>query len=105
MGDDKGRLHIWNIRSKQRVFTSTACKSGGSVTAVVQSPVVDTLGVGTSDGSIFVHNLRADKVHPPFRDPPPPPSISPSPACTPTDCDHVSAQCRSWRRHILVVLF
>lgn len=57
---EQGSLFIVNIRTKKIVFHSTAFE-GKHIRQVVQSPVVDVVAVACADGSVTLHNLKADK--------------------------------------------
>ena len=52
-------MELWNIRTQKRVYAYTSW--GAGVTALEQSPAVDVVGVGLSDGRIVLHNLKFDE--------------------------------------------
>ena len=55
----RGEMQLWNIRTSKLVYTFTGW--GSAVLAVVQSPVVDVVGVGLENGGVVLHNLRYDE--------------------------------------------
>ncbi|KAI5899586.1 Utp21-domain-containing protein [Schizophyllum commune H4-8] len=62
----EGGMELWNIRDGARIYAFDARGlspgSGASaVTALVQAPAVDVVGIGFADGGIAVHDVRADE--------------------------------------------
>ena len=59
-----GQLQLWNFNSGRRIHACADAFPPRStrITALAQSPVVDVVAVGREDGTIVVHNIRADKV-------------------------------------------
>lgn len=63
VGSEHGRVQLWNLRTQKRVYEYKALQGAGeedSVTAVVQSPVVDVLAIGFQGGRVQVHDMKAD---------------------------------------------
>lgn len=64
-GSDQGKpaLVLLNIRSGKVVhtFSCLSQKKTASVTALAQSPAVDTVAMGTSNGKVHLINLRHDR--------------------------------------------
>mmetsp|Transcript_43139 Transcript_43139/g.105513 ORF Transcript_43139/g.105513 Transcript_43139/m.105513 type:complete len:346 (+) Transcript_43139:125-1162(+) len=65
LGDAEGGLHILNVRSGKCVHSFGAL--GSEVTALDQSPAVDVVGVGLSDGRVIVRNIKFDETIMTFR--------------------------------------
>jgi len=59
IGSEQGQLQLWNINSEQCLYKYEGWDSG--VTCIVQSPVEDVLGIGLSDGHVYVHNIKYDE--------------------------------------------
>ncbi|KAG1468282.1 hypothetical protein G6F56_003920 [Rhizopus delemar] len=55
----QGTMQIWNIRTNKMVYQFRYM--GSSITCLVQSPVVDVVAVGLLDGTVVLHNIRADE--------------------------------------------
>eukprot|EP00124_Ichthyophonus_hoferi_P000658 Ihof_evm5s26 gene=Ihof_evmTU5s26 len=55
----QGTMQLWNIRTGKLVYEFKSFGSG--ITAVVQAPAVDVVGVGLEDGRVVVHNLKYDE--------------------------------------------
>lgn len=67
IGFADGRMELWNIKTKTRIHvfdTSkfTEGKTPAGISAIVQSPAVDVVAIGLTDGSIILHNLLVDEV-------------------------------------------
>lgn len=64
ISDSASRLTLWNIRSGQLIHDFQSIPKGRhtSITALQQSPALDVVAVGYSDGQIVLVNLRFDKV-------------------------------------------
>ncbi|KCV68996.1 hypothetical protein H696_04416 [Fonticula alba] len=60
-----GIMQLWNVRSGKQIFQFAQLPA--SVVSVVQSPVLDVIGLGLSNGSVLVHNLKHDKTLMTFR--------------------------------------
>ncbi|OLL22595.1 U3 small nucleolar RNA-associated protein 21 [Neolecta irregularis DAH-3] len=59
LGKSDGTFEIWNIKTGKLRYRSQLF--GKAVTAICQSPVVDIMGIGLQDGSIIVHQIKADQ--------------------------------------------
>ncbi|KAI5824692.1 Utp21-domain-containing protein [Schizophyllum commune Tattone D] len=62
----EGGMELWNIKDGVRIYAFDARElspgpSASAVTALVQAPAVDVVGIGFADGSIAVHDVRADE--------------------------------------------
>ncbi|KAI4517151.1 WD40 repeat-like protein [Schizophyllum commune Loenen D] len=62
----EGGMELWNIKDGVRIYVFDARElspgpSASAVTALVQAPAVDVVGIGFADGSIAVHDVRADE--------------------------------------------
>lgn len=60
LGSDQGPLQLWNIATQQCLYKFPGWNS--SVLCINQSPVKDVVGIGLSDGHVFVHNIKFDEV-------------------------------------------
>ena len=58
LGAPDGRMQLWNLRSKARVYEFAGW--GSAVLALAQSPALDVMGVGLADGRVLLHNLKTD---------------------------------------------
>ncbi|TFY79039.1 hypothetical protein EWM64_g4973, partial [Hericium alpestre] len=63
-----GSLQLWNIRTSTCIHKFTASNllpsssdTSAAITSLVQSPVIDTIGVGYASGEIIVYDIRADE--------------------------------------------
>ena len=59
-------MELWNIKDGVRIYAFDAQglspgPGASAVTALVQAPAVDVVGIGFADGSIAVHDVRADE--------------------------------------------
>lgn len=80
IGSEQGDIQLWNVQSKKLIYTFRTfadCRSSssssdnngssssnnchGGVTCMAQSPAVDVLGIGFADGTVCLHNMRADE--------------------------------------------
>lgn len=68
VGSSQGSLQLWNIRTQSCIhqfssstLQSTATDSPSPITALVQSPAIDVVGVGFASGEIAVYDIRADE--------------------------------------------
>ncbi|KAL1735373.1 Utp21 specific WD40 associated putative domain-containing protein [Schizophyllum commune] len=62
----EGGMELWNIKDGVRIYAFDARElspgpGASAVTALVQAPAVDVVGIGFADGSIAVHDVRADE--------------------------------------------
>lgn len=58
-GSQQGTMQLWNIKHRKLIHEF---KSFGSpITCMVQSPVVDVVGIGLLDGTILLYNIRTDQ--------------------------------------------
>lgn len=55
----QGTMQIWNIRTNKMVYQFGYL--GSAVTCLAQSPVVDVVAVGLLDGTVVLHNIKADE--------------------------------------------
>jgi len=58
-GSSEGPLQLWNLKTNKLVYTFKGWDSG--VTVLEQSPAVDVIAIGLSNGKIIVHNLKLDQ--------------------------------------------
>ncbi|KZT71306.1 Utp21-domain-containing protein [Daedalea quercina L-15889] len=72
VGSRQGNMQLWNIRTLTKIHTfplaSLTTKSSKqanqppvAITALVQSPAIDVVGIGFSSGEISVYDVRADE--------------------------------------------
>eukprot|EP00116_Pleurobrachia_bachei_P006544 sb/3466806/ len=52
-------MELWNVRTMKLIYQFTGLT--GKITVLAQSPAIDIVGVGCSDGKIHIHNLRTDE--------------------------------------------
>lgn len=58
-GSEKGEMQLWNINSAKVIHIFKGWKK--PITCLEQTPAVDVVAVGLSNGKIVLHNLRFDK--------------------------------------------
>lgn len=56
------RLYIFNIRTAKTVFKTADDTFGENLSSIETAPALDIVAVGTTTGSVFLYNLRADTV-------------------------------------------
>jgi U3 small nucleolar RNA-associated protein 21 len=70
VASSQGSLQLWNIRTQTCIHrflsstlqsTSTSSTSPSPVTALVQSPAIDVVGIGFASGEIAIYDIRADE--------------------------------------------
>lgn len=71
IGSSQGNMQLWNIRTQTRIHTfptaslltqpSSSSTSSVAITALVQSPAIDVVGIGFSSGEISVYDIRTDE--------------------------------------------
>ncbi|KAG5644038.1 hypothetical protein DXG03_009190 [Asterophora parasitica] len=69
VSSSQGVLQLWNIRSQtcihkfplHRLQSTGTADPSSAITAVVQSPAVDVVGIGFTSGEISVYDVRADE--------------------------------------------
>ncbi|KAJ3413691.1 hypothetical protein HDV05_007679 [Chytridiales sp. JEL 0842] len=54
--DDQGKMQLWNIQTMTMLYEFADYGSG--ITAITQSPAIDVMALGLSDGRIILQNLR-----------------------------------------------
>ncbi|CAG8455276.1 13892_t:CDS:10 [Ambispora leptoticha] len=59
VGSIQGTMEIWNIRTNKLIYSFSSF--GSPITTLTQSPVVDVIAVGLLDGTIILHNIKADE--------------------------------------------
>ncbi|KAL1739986.1 quinon protein alcohol dehydrogenase-like superfamily, partial [Schizophyllum fasciatum] len=62
----EGAMELWNIKDGARIYAFAAAalcpaRAPSAITALVQAPAVDVVALGFADGSIAVHDVRADE--------------------------------------------
>lgn len=57
---DDGSMELWNINTKKLIYTFSHFKQ--SVTAITSSPVIDVVAVGLGDGTVWLVDLKQDKL-------------------------------------------
>lgn len=68
VASEEGSLQIWNISSRQLIHEFTAesfgfaAGSSAVITCLVQSPAIDVLAIGFSDGRIVIFDIRVGEV-------------------------------------------
>jgi U3 small nucleolar RNA-associated protein 21 len=67
VGFADGRMELWNIKTKTRIhaFDTSKFSEGRDpvgISSIVQSPAVDVVGIGLTDGAIIIHNLLVDQI-------------------------------------------
>ena len=68
VASEEGSLQIWNIQTRQLIHEFTAeafgfvAGSGAVITCLVQSPAIDVLAIGFSDGKIVIFDIRMGEV-------------------------------------------
>jgi len=58
-GSTEGTLQLWNLKTMKMIYSFKGWGSG--VTCLEQSPAVDVIGIGLSNGKTLVHNIKLDK--------------------------------------------
>jgi U3 small nucleolar RNA-associated protein 21 len=58
-GSNEGTLQLWNIKSMELIYKFKGW--GSSIICVQQSPAIDVIAIGLSDGNIIIHNIKFDK--------------------------------------------
>ncbi|WVW84648.1 hypothetical protein I302_106682 [Kwoniella bestiolae CBS 10118] len=60
IGSQQGELQLWNVRSCSLIhtFSHPTPASASPITAIVQSPAIDVVGVGYTDGSVRILDIR-----------------------------------------------
>ena len=70
VGSSQGSLQLWNIRTQNCIHRFSASTlqsatlsstSSSPVTALIQSPAIDVVGVGFASGEIAIYDIRADE--------------------------------------------
>ena len=59
IGFEDGKMQLWNLLSEKLIYTFKGW--GKEITEIVQSPALDVVGIGLSNGEIVIHNLKFDK--------------------------------------------
>lgn len=59
-GSTQGAMQLWNIKTRKLIYVFKPF--GSPITCLVQSPVVDVLGVGLLDGTLLLYNVKLDKL-------------------------------------------
>ena len=59
IGSLQGQLQLWNIRSQTLIYTFKGWNS--RVTHLCQAPAIDIAAIGLENGSIYIHDLKADE--------------------------------------------
>lgn len=59
IGGESGELQLWNIQSKKLIYSFKGWDS--KVTSLAQSPAVDVIAIALADGTVKLHNIRADE--------------------------------------------
>ena len=59
LGTRSGRLLLWNIKSNKKIFEFPGWDS--PVTSLAAADVLDVVGIGLADGSVYVHNLKKNR--------------------------------------------
>ena len=67
IGYEKGKLQLWNVKTKSLIYSFNLPKKGKeiseySITALCNSPILDIVTVGTSDGRIWFLHLKRDEI-------------------------------------------
>jgi len=60
LGSEQGTLQLWNVRHGKLIYTFSALSS--KITVIEQSPAVDVVACGMSNGQIALINLKVDKI-------------------------------------------
>ena len=60
VGGRDGRMQLWNIKSRKLIYEFNS-GFGAAVSCIAQSPVVDVVAVGLSNGKIILHHLKQDE--------------------------------------------
>ena len=58
LGSEQGSLQLYNVRKQKTIFTFKGWDE--KVTCLCQSPVIDIVAIGLSNGDIHIHNLKTD---------------------------------------------
>ncbi|KAF8197530.1 Utp21 specific WD40 associated putative domain-containing protein [Pholiota molesta] len=58
VASSQGDMQLWNTRTQTRIHEF---RLGTSITAMVQSPAIDVVGLGFTSGEISVYDIRADE--------------------------------------------
>ncbi|KAI7894563.1 Utp21 specific WD40 associated putative domain-containing protein [Mucor mucedo] len=59
VSSSQGTMQIWNVRTNKMVYQFGYL--GSPVTCLEQSPVVDVIAVGLLNGTVILHNIKADE--------------------------------------------
>lgn len=59
LGSEQGSLQLLNLQNESVLYEFSGWKS--PVRCIVQSPVVDVVGIGLEDGHIHIHNIKYDE--------------------------------------------
>lgn len=60
LGSEQGQLQLWNIPAEECLYKFNGWNAG--ISCIVQSPVEDVIGIGLSDGHVYIHNIKYDEV-------------------------------------------
>lgn len=61
IGKQDGSVEIWNVSTGRLVYTILPLTASGPVTAIQPTPALSIIAIARGDGSIDVHDIRADK--------------------------------------------
>ena len=62
IGGSGGEVELWNLKRFEKVYSFKSLSNRSSVSALASAPVLDVVGVGFSDGSISIVNMKLDEV-------------------------------------------
>ncbi|XP_070507547.1 WD repeat-containing protein 36 [Chironomus tepperi] len=60
LGSEQGTLQLWNVRHGKLIYTFSGFTS--KITVLEQSPAIDVIAVGMSNGQIALINIKVDKI-------------------------------------------
>lgn len=60
LGSKQGTLQLWNILKDKMLYSFSGW--GSPITVLQQSPAIDVIAVGLSDGRTILHNIKYDEV-------------------------------------------
>ncbi|KAG8930201.1 hypothetical protein FRC02_004503, partial [Tulasnella sp. 418] len=67
VGSAEGNLELWNIQTRTRIHqfnSSSICDSSSAsaaITALVQSPAIDVVGIALSSGEVSIYDIKTDE--------------------------------------------
>lgn len=60
VGSSDGRMRIWNLKTGKLVHEFDSLGDDLSINVLEQSPAIDVIGIGLSNGRILIKNIKFD---------------------------------------------